>query len=226
MRTRLLSLLLLFATTGVASAVTLSYTGSLDPNNADDVFETSFTLTSTGLVNIQTYGYGGSSEAHNGTNAAGTVIAAGGFDPYVSLFLGSGDSATFLASNDDGNCPAGHPDPACEDSTLHLSGLAAGIYTLALTTPGNFSIAENYGYGTLGDGFIGLQGDYFDDASNEERTSDYAVDISYSYGEDGSGGTAVTPEPNSLTLLFTGLLAPAFLLLWKRKHSFNTLATS
>lgn len=191
----------------LASAATLSYTGSLDPNNADDVFLTSFTLVAPADLTIQSFGYGGTSDAPGGTNAAGKVIAAGGFDSYVSLFLGSGPTATFLASNDDGSCGPAHPDPICEDSRLSLTGLAAATYTLALTLPGNFSFAENYGSGDLGDGFIGLQGDYYDPASNSERTSNYAVDVSSS---------AITPEPASILLMLTGLAAPAGLVLLRR----------
>jgi hypothetical protein len=90
------------------------------------------------------------------------VIAAGGFDTYLSLFAGTGPTATFLDSNDDGGCGPASPDPVCEDSQLDLTALAAGDYTIALTLPNNFSIAENYGFGDLGGGFIDLQGDYYD----------------------------------------------------------------
>jgi hypothetical protein len=200
----------------LASASTLSFTGNLDPTNPNDVFLTSFTLSVAGDVHIQSWGYGGTSGAPGGTNAAGTVIAAGGFDSYVSLFLGSGPSATFLASNDDGGCGPATASPVCEDSRLDLASLAAGTYTLALTLPNNFSFAENYGSGTLGDGFIGLQGDYYDFASEGLRTSAYAVDI----GITGStGSTAVTPEPPSLILFATGLLFSSAVVL--RRHPFG-----
>lgn len=162
------------------SAATISYAGTFtDPNQ---VFEASFTLSAASSVLIQTYGYGGSGNAPGGTNGAGTVIAAGGFDPYVSLFAGTGATATFLASNDDGACGAGSGATAlgnCFDSTLSVASLAAGSYTVALTQPANFSIAENYGYGTLGDGFIDLAGDFTDGAGNL-RSGGYALDVSVS----------------------------------------------
>jgi hypothetical protein len=125
---------------------------------------------------IQTYGYGGTANAPGGKNAAGVVIASGGFDPYISLFQGSGSSGTLFASNDDGSCPFGATDLGlCHDSTLKLI-LPAGSYTLTLTVFENFSFAENLGSGTLGDGFIGL-GNYFDLTSGTLRSPNYAVDI-------------------------------------------------
>jgi len=176
----------LLAVSGMASAGSLSFVGSLDPNNPNDVFETTFLVHSTGFVNIQTLGYGG------GTNAASQVIGSGGFDPYVSLFLGAGPTATFLASNDDGSCPPGTLYlGSCLDSTLTIS-LSPGTYTLALTQPDNFSFAENLGSGTLGDGFIGLESDY------HGLTTDFAVDIR-------AESVAPTPEPGSLALLGAGI---------------------
>ena len=47
-----------------------------------------FTLTSQNFVTFQTWSFGG------GTNAAGTVIPAGGFDPLISLFAGPAATAT------------------------------------------------------------------------------------------------------------------------------------
>src|SRR5258706_10536429 len=157
----------------------VSLTGSLDPNNPNDVVLYAFSLSATSTLTIQSYGYGGTSEAPGGANAAGAVIPAGGFDSYLSLFLGTGPNATFLASNDDGFCPPGHASPGCHDSTLLMPSLGAGTYTMALTVFDNFSFAENFGSGTLGDGFIGL-GDYFDGSSGTFRTASYAVDISAS----------------------------------------------
>jgi hypothetical protein len=171
----------------------ISLTGSLDANNPNDVLLRVFTMSASSPLTIQSYGYGG------GTNAAGTVTPAGGFDTYVSLFTGTGPTATFLASNDDGSCPPGNASPACHDSTLVVPSLGAGIYTMALSVFDNFSFAENFGSGTIGDGFIGL-GDYFDASSGTVRTSNYAVDIRAS---------GLTPEPaTSLPVIVAlGLLA-------------------
>jgi len=200
---RILILSGLLALPALAFANSLSFEGSLDPTNPNDVFLVSFNLASKGTVLFQSYGYGGTSSANvAGTNAAGLVIPGGGFDSYLSLFQGIGNSATFLASNDDGSCPRGTPDPVCADSTLTETGLAAGNYTLAITLPFNFSFAENYGSGTLGDGFIGLQSSYYDAASNEVRTSNYALDIITGDAR----LTVVAPEPDTLSLLIASLV--------------------
>ena len=174
-----------------AYAASTSLVGQLDPNNAQDVLVHPFTLSAPGIVTIQSWGYGGSSGAPGGVNAKGAAIAGGGFDPYVSLFSGTGPTATFLASNDDGACPPGTiADALCGDSTIVTAVLPAGSYTLAVSAFLNMSFAENLGTGTLGDGFIGL-------GSFGTRTNAYAVDI--------SGPTVAAPAlllshvPNGLT---------------------------
>lgn len=159
-----------------ASAGWLSFQGALDPQDANDVVLFHFSTASTVTLHAQTWGYGGTGNAVGGANAAGVVIDAGGFDPYLSLFAGSGGEAVFVASNDDGDCPPGRASPACHDATLRSAALAPGDYILALSVFSNFSLAENLGAGTLGDGFIGL-GSYYDEASDLVRSADYAVDL-------------------------------------------------
>lgn len=78
-----------------------------------------------------------------------TAFATGGADPYFSLFQGSGTSATFLASNYDQAFSTG-------GDFDYSAALAAGNYEIALGVSANESFAENYGAGTLADGFIGL----------------------------------------------------------------------
>jgi hypothetical protein len=203
---KLFCILTLLTFTDLASAGFLSFTGSLDPNNPNDVFITPFTLSSQANLNIQTWGFGGTAGAPGGANAAGAVILAGGFDPYVSLFTGTGNGATFLASNDDGLCPPGTPFLACADSTLNIANLAAGSYTLALTLPFNFSFAENQGSGTLGDGFIGLDASFSDGSCAGLCTNNFAVDIT-SAGIETTPPTQPAPAPGSLSLVFVGILA-------------------
>ncbi len=99
-----------------------------------------------------TFGYGG------GTNGAGTVIAQGGFEPYLTLFDASGD---FLASTFSGTtCPTGaHTNTnsgQCFDVLLDGGVLASGDYQIAISAFENLSLAENLGSGKLADGFTGL----------------------------------------------------------------------
>lgn len=167
-----------------------SLTGQLDPANPQDVFLYPFTLSAPATVTVQSWGYGGTLSAPGGTNANGAVIPPGGFDPYVSLFSGTGSTATFVASNDDGLCPPGTVAAgSCFDSTL-TRNLQAGAYTLAVSSFLNMSLAENYGTGNLGDGFVAL-------GSFGVRSNAFAVDI--------TGPAVVTPTralgfiPNALT---------------------------
>ena len=172
-RLRFLCCLAILAS-GCASAASISVVGTLAYNDAtaNGTAVRTFGILATSTVTIQSYGYGGSGSAPGGTNLAGAVIPAGGFDPYVSLFAGAGPTATFIASNDDGLCPPGAPDVngGCHDSTLNVT-LDPGTYTVVVSAFDNMSLAENLGTGTLGDGFIGL-GNY------AYRTNAYAIDIS------------------------------------------------
>jgi hypothetical protein len=86
---------------------------------------------------------------------AGTVsfisngFNSGGVDPYFTLFRGNGSSATFLASNYNKSISTGG------DFDLSYE-LPVGDYMVALGVYSNMSIAENYGSGTLSDGFTSL----------------------------------------------------------------------
>lgn len=181
----------------LANAATVSLTGDLDQNNPNDVALVTFELTRDSGVLLQSWGYGGSSGAPGGTNGVGNVVPPGGFDPYLSLFQGLGESAVFLASNDDGQCPPGTPSPACADSTLSIGNLRAGNYTLAISLPFNYSLAENIGAGTLGDGFIGLDASFSDGSCGSVCTNHFAVDVV---------SAGLVPENGTRVLLLLGLL--------------------
>ena len=99
-----------------------------------------------------------------GTNGQGTVIAPGGFEPYLSLFDASGN---FLRSTFFGTiCPPGsHTNPSsglCLDVALDGGTLVPGDYQMAISVFENLSFAENLGTGTVADGFTGL-GNLFPD---------------------------------------------------------------
>ncbi len=107
-----------------ADAAALSFTGMLDADDAVQTF--TFTLSAPGSVTIQTWSYAG------GSNAAGTLIPQGGFDPGIALFdeLGS-----LLVSQDDaapGDVPA---DPLTNEQfdVYLVTALAAGTYSIAIT---------------------------------------------------------------------------------------------
>jgi hypothetical protein len=76
-------------------------------------------------------------------------FAAGGIDPYFTLFQDAGKSATFMDSNYTQAFSAGG------DFTLSVT-LSPGNYTVAIGAFANMSFPENLGTGTLGDGFISL----------------------------------------------------------------------
>jgi hypothetical protein len=189
--------LLLFSV--MAQAGQISAVGQLLADEPNAVVLLSFRLSAAGDLHFQTYGFGGSAAAPGGRNAAGQVVAGGGFDPYLSLFQGLGAGASFLASNDDGACPPGTPAPACADSTLDLFNMPTGYYTLALTLPFNYSFAENLGSGTLGDGFIGLDADFSDGACGGVCSNAYAVDIL------SNRELVAVPAPATLLLVLAGL---------------------
>ena len=194
---------LLLMTVAVASAplsaqpISRSFAGSLTVDEPNDVRLIEFTLASTASFNVQTWSFGGSGSAPGGVNAAGAVITDGGFDTYLSLFSGFGPSAVFLTSNDDGLCPPGTASPTCADSTLNIASLAAGDYTLALTTFGNISFAENLGTGTLGDGFVGF-------GNFDGRGAQYALDIETDFA-------SAVPAPGVFLLLAIGVAGAVLL---------------
>jgi hypothetical protein len=82
-------------------------------------------------------------------NVASKGFAAGGVDPYFTLFQGTGNSAPVIGSNFTQSFSTGG------DFSLPFT-LTPGLYTIALGAFANMSFVENLGTGTLGDGFIAL----------------------------------------------------------------------
>ncbi len=205
--------LLIFAVVGLCSARadTISFVGNLrdDANviscgsgctlgasNSDGDYAQwaavvdSFTVSSTSAMEAITFGYGG------GVNGAGTTIAQGGFESYLSLFDSSGDflASTYFATT----CPAGantNTDSGqCFDVSLDGGTLAPGSYQIAISAYENMSSAENLGAGTLADGFTGL-GNL---ATGEDLH--YAFDVVLS-------STTPVPEPSAGWMLGGVMLA-------------------
>ncbi len=235
MKKRVTAVLFLLAATAVSlSAESLSYTGTL--NTPQDVFQTTFTLTATDTVTFQTWGFGG------GVNAAGTTIAAGGFDPLITLFSGAGPSSMIvvdgafppnpLADADNlynppwsfvGNCPAagtvaigGNND--CGD-VLMQAVLGAGTYTLVLTDANYMPFAIYDPTIPLSGGFSDLTGGAFQTC---DPVADACITPNGNYAVDivglPSDLTTPIPEPSTLPLLCIGLavLAGAQLLNTRR----------
>jgi hypothetical protein len=223
-----LSLLALLPFVGYPAVAdtTTSYTGSLA--SSSDVYLLVFDVTgaTSETVTVQTWSFGG------GVNAAGNTIAAGGFDPFVAIFDGTGPAATIATdamANPFGTsdalsnygsfmgCPpaqmANIGGPLCGDVTMSLL-LGPGAYTLVLSDAVNDANAV-FDNGTLGEGFTDLTGGVFEtcntnDSSNTtcvNDTSNFALDLTATSG----GGTTPTPEPSSLVLLAAGFLAVAVL---------------
>ena len=167
-----------------ALAANVSFTGHLAAANDVQLFN--FTLNATSNVTLRTWSYAG------GVNAAGSAIGAGGFDPIVSLFFGSGSTALLIGASDDGfGVATDSSTGSALDSLLDSFGLGAGTYTVALTQSANFANGP-----TLADGFLGAGNPGFDG-----RSSTWALDFR------GVSTATAVPEPTTLVLGLLGLVA-------------------
>jgi hypothetical protein len=166
----------------------------------DQVQYFSLNLGAPAAITLQTFGYAGN---------AGLSVAAGGFDPELSLFRASG---TFITYNDDAGCPTVTADPVtgnCWDAKIVTGTLAAGTYFVALTESNNDPNGP-----TLADGFTRVgQGNYtcseffpphtgpFCDVSPAVRNGHWAFQV--------TGVTAavsgLVPEPSSFVLAAFGI---------------------
>ena len=197
-------------------ADTVSYTGTLA--NSEDSFTATVSVADGGSVTLQTYGFGG------GVNAAGTAIAAGGFDPFVGLFSGTGEGAVFVDGTSDiltnyspGCPPAGTVrlggSAICGDVNMQFTGLAAGTYTVLLSDGENIPLATFEGPGgTLGDGFVDFTAGVFQTCDTNGNcntdTANWALDITTSAGTT----PPPVPEPPSAELAGTAVaLATAWM---------------
>jgi len=201
----------------VASADSFSFTGTFTQDDQLEVFL--FTAPSASVV-VQTLGYAG------GTNAAGDTIAAGGFDPVLSVFDATGglvSSSLLIATVDDGlGVPTDPSTGSAFDSLIDLSGLdAGGTYALVLSEYDNTPNGPDYagGFTQTGNGdFTATEfacgGSAFCDSNYTQRTGDWAVDITgVRSATDITNGSAV-PEPKTTMLLAAGI---AGLALFRRR---------
>jgi hypothetical protein len=185
-----------FADSITFSPGAVSFTGNL-PNGGSGVPENeaallSFTLAGPSDIAIQTFGYGG------GTDAAGESVLATGFIPVVELYDPAGNLIADSGLSGVAGCPPAGLDGigACGDIFMDLgSTAAAGNYTLAVLAFGNAPNGT-----TLAEGFLGT-GSF--DGNDGARSNYYAVDVT----ADVATPVAATPEPSSLALLATGICA-------------------
>lgn len=202
------------------STSTESFTSTLV--NPETPFETTLTLTGTSSVEMQTFGFGG------GTNAQGATIAAGGTDPFLAIFAGTGNGATILTdafgnpfgtsldlsnySSFAGCPPAGTMNfggPTCGDITMALTALAAGTYTVVLSD-GEYIANAVFDDGTLGEGFTDLTGGSFCNLANGSAN---CPNTSGAYALDVTTTTAVASvsEPGTLSLMGLGMSFAAWI---------------
>lgn len=217
-----LAAVLFTASAALAGPVT-SYTGTLAATDDAQGGRLEFTLASTTTVTLQTFGFGG------GVNGNGTAIAAGGFDPFLSLFSGTGDGAAFIDGDSDimsdyasyMGCPPAGPvsmggSPTCGDVRFSHS-LAAGTYTVLLTAGAYVPLAA-FGGGTLADGFADLTGGQFQTCTDATHcmatTGAWALDITLG---DIVVNPPSVPEPGTPLLAVLALLACRAGTTWRRR---------
>lgn len=175
-----------------APAADFSFTGAFQQDDEHRSF--SVTTSKPGTLLVRTLSYGG------GTNAAGVVVPAGGFDPTVALFDNSG---ALIALNRDGGCGSVAADPVtmlCWDSSLNVA-VPAGTYQVVLTQsenmPGGPSIQDPFVYDGAGnftdDPEMAVSNGFWD-FSLHRRTNSFSVDIQ---GVD-SAQVGLTPGSSSL----------------------------
>jgi len=225
----ILAAMCLTATTALGDT-TKSFVGTLA--SPETPFETVLTLPSAETVTLQTYGFGG------GVNGNGMSISAGGTDPFLAIFDGTGSGATILTDGSGNpygtaldlsnyssfvgcgpaNTVSDFGDTTCGDITMNLGSLAAGTYTIVLSD-GQYIANAVYDNGTLGEGFTDLTGGAFCNIQDittgtpcpdTDDSGAYALDITTS-GSSSTGPPPPVPEPMTLVLLGSGLLCIAAL---------------
>jgi hypothetical protein len=206
----------LMAVPAGALADSTFYSGTL--RNATDVYELTLSVNARENVTVQTWSFGG------GTNAASRPIAAGGFDTFIGWFSGTGAGAAILtdalgnpyATSDvlsnfasfSGCPPAGTVNiggAVCGDITMSLA-LAAGTYTLLLSD-GEYLPDAVFDNGTLGEGFTDLTGGAFQTCNTDATGMTTCANDSGNWAFDltTSLQTVSAPEPGGLALLVIGL---------------------
>jgi hypothetical protein len=202
----------------------------------EDAFTYTFKTLAPEVITVQTYGFGG------GTNAAGAIIPAGGFDSLVALFSGLAASATILtnasgnpiASADDLiNTNTGSPlfspgcgpglagtviigsgasaQTVCGDNML-TARLGPGTYTILLTDAGFKPAPLANGSGDFDLDLTNTLDNYGDLTGGVFQTcgtNEDCISDTPTFALDIKGLPAPVPEPSSLPLLAIILVSMA-----------------
>lgn len=203
------------ATTSTTKADNFSFTGNFTQD--DNVLLFNFSVGTTSSVTLRTWSYAG------GTNAAGQVIARGGFDPILALFNSSGQ---IIDQNDDGG-PALVPVDAVSGTawdTFLQATLTPGAYTVSVMQYDNFALGPNLanGFERSGQGnfttAFGPCAQYNDvsGVANNCRDSHWAFDV-LNVNTAVQVPTEPVPEPTTMLLLGTGLAGVAAKVRKRRK---------
>lgn len=157
-----------------ANAADFSFRGTFPADDTVQLFN--FTVNTGSDITLRSLSYAG------GTQADGTVISAGGFDPILTLFDAS--TGNRIGQNDDGTSPNVGIDPVTGNTydTFLQTFVNPGQYTVAVSQFNNFA-GEN-----LSDPFpnagqrnftatFGCNAGQFCDATGDSRTNFWAFDI-------------------------------------------------
>ena len=188
-----------------------SFTGTFAHDNDVQLFN--FTVGATSNVTVRSWSYAG------GTNAAGTTIAEGGFDPILAVFNSSG---VLIGQNDDGGSSVSADAVTGQrwDTFLQITNLAAGSYTASVMQYDNFANGPNLSDGFREDGNIsftqrltGQTSGNFWDVTDHERDSHWAFDI---LNVAQASTVSSVPEPSTMIVALGGVAA-GLGVCWRRR---------